>query len=437
MNYEQAREYIVNTGKIGMNMGTSRTKRILELIGNPHEKLKCIHITGTNGKGSITAMITKILMESGYKIGMYTSPFLEEYEERFQINGVNISKDDLADLITRLSVVVDKVIAEGYPHPSEFEIGTCAMFLYFYEKKVDYAIVEVGLGGTRDSTNVLHPILSIIASISLDHMHIIGNTIEDIAREKSGIIKQGAPVIVYPQTRESLEIIKDVCREKSSNLILVPSECAEYVQGQEKLNSGFSGRYTQKISVVTDEDSYDINLSLLGKHQILNCATAIFAAEELRRQGLNITKENILNALSKVEWHGRLEVMGREPLVVIDGAHNIDGISKLSESVDRYFEYKNMVLILGILADKEVEKMVSVIAPKASRIITVTPNSHRAKAGNELSQVIAKFNRNVEHADEYEEAYNKALSYCSPQDLLLISGSLYMIGDMRKIIKNK
>jgi dihydrofolate synthase/folylpolyglutamate synthase len=311
------------------------------------------------------------------------------------------------------------------------------MFLYFYEKKVDYAVIEVGLGGTRDSTNVLHPILSVIASISLDHMHIIGNTIEDIAREKSGIIKHGVPVVVYPQANESLEIIKDACREKSSKLVMVPSECAEYVKEQEKLSSSFEGRYTQKISIVTDENSYDINLSLLGKHQILNSATAVFAAEELGRQGLNISKENILNALSKVEWHGRLEVMKKEPLVVIDGAHNIDGISKLTESVGQYFEYKKMVLILGILADKEVEKMVGVIAPKASRVITVTPNSHRAKTGNELSQVVEKFNANVEHADEYEDAYIKALSYCNPDDLLLISGSLYMIGDMRKIIKNK
>lgn len=432
MNYTEAMNYIKNTAKFGSNLGLQRTEKILELLGNPHKNLKCIHIAGTNGKGSTTAMLAEILKEAGYKVGMYISPYLEEFEERIQINGTNISKENLSSAVTTIAEAVEKVIKLGYDHPTEFEIITCAMFLYFYEQKVDYAVIEVGLGGRLDSTNVINPVLSIITSISYDHMKILGNTLGEIAFEKAGIIKEGVPVVIYPQEEESFEVIKKVCSERRARLVEVPVACVELKSS----NRHESEKNLQSITIKTVNDIYDIELSLLGKHQLLNCSVVVFAAEELMGQGIAIKKEHIQNALSKVKWPGRLEIMKNKPLVVIDGAHNIDGIKKLAESVDMYFSYKNLVLILGILADKQVKEMINAIVPKASKVIAVTPHSDRAELAEELAEEIRNINPNVEVIEDYEKAYVDALSYCGEEDMLLISGSLYMIGDMRRIIRN-
>lgn len=430
MNYIEAMEYIKNTAKFGTNYGLERTEKILELLGNPHKKLKCIHIAGTNGKGSTTAMLTEILKEAGYKVGMYTSPYLEEFEERIQINGSNISKDDLSNTITDVAKVIGNVIALGFDHPTEFEIITCAMFLYFYKNHVDYAVIEVGLGGRLDSTNVINPILSIITSISFDHMKILGDTLDKIAYEKAGIIKEGVPLVLYPQEKDSFEVIKKTCDEKKCRLIQVPKDSVT----ADKLNKDINCA-TQNININTQNNFYQIELSLLGKHQKLNCSVVLFAVEELIRQNINIKKDHIFRALNKVKWPGRLEILRKDPLVVIDGAHNIDGIKKLTESIDTYFSYKDIILILGILADKQVDDMLMEIAPKARKIIAVTPHSDRAELACDLAKNIANINPEVEYIDNYETAFNKALTYCSKDSLLLISGSLYMIGDMRKIIK--
>jgi dihydrofolate synthase/folylpolyglutamate synthase len=443
MNYEEAINYITNTAKFGMNFGLERTQKILELLGNPHKKIKCIHIAGTNGKGSTTAMITKILMETGLKVGMYTSPYLEVFEERIQINNENICKEDLCKSVTQVSKAVTKVIELGYDNPTEFEIITCTMFCYFFDKKVDFAVIEVGLGGRLDSTNILQPfsveedggvIASVIVSISHDHMKILGDTLEKIAYEKAGIIKKGIPVIMYPQKPEVEKIIEKMCLVREAKLIKVPIDSVKYLEGDNKNIDKNTTIYAQRFKVTTDKDKYDIQLSLLGKHQLLNCATAIFAIEELIRKGIGIKKEHILSALKKVRWIGRLEVMKSNPLVVIDGAHNIDGIANLKENVQNYFKYNKMILVLGILADKEVDKMVSIIAPLANRVITVTPNSDRAESSKELKEIVEKYDVICEAIESYSEAYKLGMSYCSEEDLLLVSGSLYMIGDMRKII---
>jgi dihydrofolate synthase/folylpolyglutamate synthase len=427
MNYDEAMSYITNTGKFGINPGLSRTERILDLLNNPHKKLKCIHIAGTNGKGSTTAMLSKILIEAGYKVGMYVSPYLEEFEERIQIDGENISKDMLSKIVTKVSEVVECVIAEGYDHPTEFEIITCAMFLYFYESNVDYAVIEVGLGGRLDSTNVITPILSIITSISYDHMHILGDTLAKIAYEKAGIIKDGIPLVLYPQKEESLEVIKKVAAEKKSPIIEVYLDSASFIEQKD---------YSQVLKVRTNKKEYDIGLNLLGLHQLLNCSVVIHAVEALIEQGIKIHEEHIISALKKVIWAGRMEVMNQYPLVLIDGAHNIDGITKLSESIDTYFKYKNLYLILGILADKQVDDMVKIIGSKAKKVFTVTPHSERAEGAAELKTVVEALGISCESYEDYSEAYKEALSKCDEDDLLLISGSLYMIGDMRKIIRN-
>ncbi|MFT5874551.1 MAG: dihydrofolate synthase/folylpolyglutamate synthase [Clostridium sp.] len=445
MNYDEAKSYIKDTAKFGSKLGLERTEKILELLGDPHKKLKCIHIAGTNGKGSTTAMVTTVLVEAGYTVGSYTSPFIEEFEERIQINNKNISKGDLSDIVTEVSKAVEKVVELGHGNPTEFEIITCTGFLYFYKNNVDYAVVEVGIGGRLDSTNVIIPILSIITSISLDHTQILGDTIEKIAYEKAGIIKQGIPVVMFPSQKEIYDVIERKCIEKKCKLIKVSQNSSVYL-GKENLKQAAitsiegtvfksSKIITQKIRVNTLNSDYIIDLALLGKHQLLNCSVAVHAIEELIVQGTKISKDNILNGLGKVLWPARLEVMNIKPLVVIDGAHNIDGIENLTESIDMYFNYHKIILILGILADKQVGAMIKTIVPKASRVITVTPHSERAELSQKLKDQVEKYTTRCEAIEDYRSAYEKALSYCGEEDLLLVAGSLYMVGDMRRIIR--
>ncbi|WP_291568953.1 MULTISPECIES: bifunctional folylpolyglutamate synthase/dihydrofolate synthase [unclassified Clostridium] len=434
MNYDEAIKYIKETAKFGSKYGLDRTEKILEFLGNPHKHIKTIHVAGTNGKGSTTAMLTSILMEAGYNVGSYISPYIEEFEERIQINRNNIPKEELAEVVTEVSKAVSKVVDLGYVNPTEFEIITCAGFLYFHKKNIDYALIEVGLGGRLDSTNVITPILSIISSISLDHTQILGDTLDKIAYEKAGIIKEKVPVVLFPQEEVAEDVIEKTCKEKNSKLIKVPRDISEYVAVTSNTLEGKEIK-TQQINLKNEYiDSYE--LSLLGKHQILNSTVVVYAARELMNLGVKISKDNIINGLKSVQWPGRLEIMKNNPLVVIDGAHNIDGIKKLTESIDLYFKYNKLILILGILADKQVEDMIKTIAPKAERIISVTPHSDRAELAEDLKIEIEKLGVSCEAIDSYEEAYRKALSYCNDDDLLLISGSLYMIGDMRKIIRN-
>ena len=274
MTYEEAMEYIESVGRFGSNYGLRRTFRLLEILGNPQEKLKLIHVAGTNGKGSTTAMITKMLRGLGYKVGMYTSPYLEEFEERIQINGVNIRKDTFVELLEEVKKAVDKVIEENYDHPTEFEILTALMFLYFYNERVDYGVIEVGLGGTMDSTNVLTPVISVITSISMDHMNILGDTIEEIAKQKGGIIKQNIPVVLYPQEKKVEEVISKIAKEKNSELHLVKNDSGKLI----KINRE---KVYQEVQVRGINDIYNINLPLLGEHQILNLTVAINTVEIL------------------------------------------------------------------------------------------------------------------------------------------------------------
>ncbi len=434
MNYQEAINYIENTAQFGMKLGLERTEKILELLGDPHKKVKMIHIAGTNGKGSTTAMVSRVLMEAGYKVGTYISPYIEEFEERIQINNENIPKEDLVHIITEVSKAIDEVIALGYQNPTQFEIITCAAFLYYHMKKVDYAVIEVGLGGRLDSTNVITPILSIITSISLDHVAILGDTLDKIAFEKAGIIKEGIPTILFPQSVEAELVIEKVATERKSLLIKVDSEKSKFIDSYEIEVNG-EKKVVQRVGIKTLSENYSLELALLGKHQILNATVAVYACEKLIDLGVKISKENIANGMKTVKWPGRLEIMKTNPRVVIDGAHNIDGISKLTESIDMYFKYDNLILILGILADKQVREMIETIVPKASRVIAVTPNSERAELAEDLKVEIKNLGVVCEAVEDYREAYEKALSYCTEKDLLLISGSLYMIGDMRKIIR--
>lgn len=427
MKYEEAMKYITEVGNFGSNYGLERTYKLLEHLGNPERDLKLIHIAGTNGKGSTTSMITEILMGEGYKVGMYTSPFIEEFEERIQINRNNIPKESLAILMDEIKVAVDKVIEAGYNHPTEFEIITVLMLLYFKKENIDFGVIEVGLGGTLDSTNVIKPIIQVITSISFDHTNLLGNTLEKIAREKAGIIKKGIPTIIYPQQEEVLKVIKNKCFEMDSEL---------YIANNENLKFKNIVNLDKPYQLLKYNNEIDILLPLLGEHQIINLSVAMQAIEVLNNKNIiDISIANIVKSIKNVSWKGRLEVLSNNPYVVIDGAHNIQGIKTLSRNIKKYFKYENLYLILGILADKDVEEMIKIITPMAKKVYSVTPNSIRGELAESLKDEVSKFNKNCKAFDKYEEAYLEALNDASEKDLILASGSLYMIGDIRKIIR--
>lgn len=427
MKYEEAMKYITEVGNFGSNYGLERTYKLLEHLGNPERDLKLIHIAGTNGKGSTTSMITEILMGEGYKVGMYTSPFIEEFEERIQINRNNIPKESLAILMDEIKVAVDKVIEAGYNHPTEFEIITVLMLLYFKKENIDFGVIEVGLGGTLDSTNVIKPIIQVITSISFDHTNLLGNTLEKIAREKAGIIKRGIPTVIYPQQEEVLKVIKNKCFEMDSEL---------YIANNENLKFKNIVNLDKPYQLLKYNNEIDILLPLLGEHQIINLSVAMQAIEILNNKNIiDISIANIVKSIKNVSWKGRLEVLSNNPYVVIDGAHNIQGIKTLSRNIKKYFKYENLYLILGILADKDVEEMIKIITPMAKKVYSVTPNSIRGELAESLKDEVSKFNKNCKAFDKYEEAYLEALNDASEKDLILASGSLYMIGDMRKIIR--
>lgn len=427
MKYEEAMKYITEVGNFGSNYGLERTYKLLEHLGNPERDLKLIHIAGTNGKGSTTSMITEILMGEGYKVGMYTSPFIEEFEERIQINRNNIPKESLAILMDEIKVAVDKVIEAGYNHPTEFEIITVLMLLYFKKENIDFGVIEVGLGGTLDSTNVIKPIIQVITSISFDHTNLLGNTLEKIAREKAGIIKKGIPTVIYPQQEEVLKVIKNKCFEMDSEL---------YIANNENLKFKNIVNLDKPYQLLKYNNEIDILLPLLGEHQIINLSVAMQAIEVLNNKNIiDISIANIVKSIKNVSWKGRLEVLSNNPYVVIDGAHNIQGIKTLSRNIKKYFKYENLYLILGILADKDVEEMIKIITPMAKKVYSVTPNSIRGELAESLKDEVSKFNKNCKAFDKYEESYLEALNDASEKDLILASGSLYMIGDMRKIIR--
>lgn len=389
MKYEEAMKYITEVGNFGSNYGLERTYKLLEHLGNPERDLKLIHIAGTNGKGSTTSMITEILMGEGYKVGMYTSPFIEEFEERIQINRNNIPKESLAILMDEIKVAVDKVIEAGYNHPTEFEIITVLMLLYFKKENIDFGVIEVGLGGTLDSTNVIKPIIQVITSISFDHTNLLGNTLEKIAREKAGIIKRGIPTVIYPQQEEVLKVIKNKCFEMDSEL---------YIANNENLKFKNIVNLDKPYQLLKYNNEIDILLPLLGEHQIINLSVAMQAIEVLNNKNIiDISIANIVKSIKNVSWKGRLEVLSNNPYVVIDGAHNIQGIKTLSRNIKKYFKYENLYLILGILADKDVEEMIKIITPMAKKVYSVTPNSIRGELAESLKDEVSKFNKIVRH----------------------------------------
>lgn len=427
MNYQQSIDYLEKEVGFASVPGLSRIEALLEHMGNPQEQLTCIHIAGTNGKGSASALLSSILTVHGYRTGVYTSPHLEKYNERFRINGADITDDEFAAEISLVKSYCDQMKENGEEVPTLFEIVTAAAFHYFAQKKVDLAIIEVGLGGRYDATNVIrHPLLSLIMSISIDHTAFLGNTIEEIAAEKCGIIKKNSPVVLYSQEK----IVYNIA-EAAAKAMDAPFYC----EMDSKIRVTSQTLEETVFSVENHLISYqDIHLPLIGNYQIQNCITVLNACAVLKRFGLPLTEKGIREGVCRTKWAGRMEICGKEPLILLDGAHNADGIKQLAASLPLYAEGRRITLILGVLGDKEYELMTSEIFPLIHQAILTEPASERKLDARLLEKTVLAYGKPVYVEKEIEKACQKARELTKKEDMILCCGSLYMIGEIRKIL---
>jgi len=430
VDYKEALEFLRRLTKFGFNLGLERIRELTRRCGVPQERLRFIHIGGTNGKGSVAAMVASILKEAGYRVGLFTSPHLHSYTERMRINGVPIPEERLAALLTWFKPVLEAMVAAGYEHPTEFEVSTAVALKYFAEEGVDLAVLEVGLGGAIDSTNVISSALvSCITNVGMDHMEYLGNNIAEIARVKAGIIKDGGVVVTAARRPAALEEISRTCREKGATLYRVGRD----VTWQERRFSLAGGEFDLQGLLGTYEG---LKISLLGRHQLENAATAVAVVEAaVRHHGLGVTEEHIRHGLVQASWPGRLEIMHREPMVVIDGAHNVDGARTLRRALEELFSYRRLILVLGMLADKEREKVVAELAPKSAVVIVTRPNNPRAGNWQSLAGFVRRYGEQVEVIEEIPEALDRALNIAGPSDLICVTGSLYMVADAREWLK--
>ena len=430
MEYNQALEYIYSAYKFGSKLGLENITNLLNRLGNPQNKYKYIHIAGTNGKGSVTSMISHILHEAGYKIGMFTSPYLENFTERIQINLKEMPNEDLGNVTQIVKEKVEEMVAEGRNHPTVFEIITAIGLLYFAQQQIDIAVVEVGLGGRFDATNVVDkPLLSVITAIDFDHMDVLGSTLGQIAFEKAGIIKHGRPVVVYPQLSEASSVLRKVSKDRDAFLYEVSQE--QILVKESSLEGNFFDfRYK-------DREYKDLKLNLIGEHQLLNAATALSAIEVIRDMGVEVPESAIYQGLAKTKWPGRLEKVSKKPLIIIDGAHNAAGANVLANTISKYFKKDEVTLIMGILKDKEVDAVVSKICPLAHRIIITKPDSPRAMEPSQLSTKVLKYCHKVIVEPNIPDAIDKAIDMAGHEGVIIICGSLYLAGSARSYIKNK
>ncbi len=370
-------------------------------------------------------MLQNILTQSGYKTALYTSPHLIKYNERYQIDGICISDEKFAQEVDFVKKYYTQMIDEGFETPTLFEFLTAICFHYFAQQSVDIVLLETGLGGLSDATNVIEkPLLCLIMSIGMDHMEFLGDTIEKIAEEKAGIIKQNCAVALYPQKNLVYNKIADICKQKQSPLYDLQHNVKTKILLQNLEKTIFS--------VSTKYFHYDmVNLSLLGDYQIQNCITVLIACHVLKQYGLHITKQSILSGIEKTNWPGRMEVIQHNPIVILDGAHNIDGIIMLSRSIKKYFKHKKITLLIGVLRDKEYQKMIDNILPMVDTVILTEPMSNRKLNIEKLEKITLCFHKKVLKNVHIKEAYQTALSVTAKKDVLLCCGSLYMIGEIK------
>lgn len=417
MNYTDSIEYLNSFGRFGSKFGLERTEELLRLLGNPQENFKSVHVAGTNGKGSVTAMVSSMLQEAGFRTGMYISPHLDDFRERMQVDGEFISKDELFSILERVKPLISRVERKA-SHPTFFEVTTAIAFKYFSERKVDYAVVEVGLGGRLDATNVITPEVSVITNIGFEHTDILGKTIGSIAYEKAGIIKEGIPVVTAERKREALEVFEKICRERNSKLIILGRDTS-----LKKLRCDLNGCL---FDLKTQVRSYrKLKVPLLGEHQIENAALSILAAEQL-----GIGERHIRSGLLKVKWPGRLEIIQRKPLLVMDSAHNPPAMRILRNSL-KLFKYDKLILVVGVMKDKAIGDIIREIVPPADYVIINKPNLERAAEPEVIGNEAKGYEKPIKVVRDVKASVRYAKSIAGRNDMILVAGSIYMLSEAR------
>lgn len=426
MTYNEVIHYLNLIERFGSRPGLIRLQNLLKNLGNPEKKLKVIHVGGTNGKGSVCSMISYILVKSGYDVGIYTSPHLESYNERIKINNKEIPNNEFADIGEEIIKASKKCVADNKEHPTVFECLTAMSLLYFAEKQVDFVVLEVGLGGRYDATNIIdNPLVSVITSIGMDHTKILGDSIESIAYEKSGIIKKNCSTVLYFPNNKVYNIIEDVCKNLDSQLYYISNL---KIQNVKHSIEGIT------FSIDTNFYSYkDLEISLIGEHQIYNTALVLLVVEVLKEKGVIISEENIRNGLKECYWPGRLEIINKEPIVILDGAHNEEGAAVLAETFKQYFADKDITLLIGVLKDKPYENMLKLLLPHVKRVVLTEPKSPRKLSVDELEEVIKNYSIIYYKDADIEQAYKLACKLTDKKDVLSCAGSLYLIGEIKTI----
>ncbi len=427
MNYAEARVYLDEVSKYGSVLGLENMRELLGRLGNPQDDLKFIHISGTNGKGSVLAYLSTILSGGGYRTGRYISPTLFSYRERIQVDEQKIEKESLAHHVTAIAKVIEEMKAENAGNPTAFEVETALAFLYFKEKDCDIVVLETGLGGALDATNIIKTtVMEVIAPISMDHMEFLGDTLEKIAMQKAGIIKPHTAVVSASQEPDAKKVLDHVCKENQCSMYMVdPAQITDVLYDVEEQQFSYKNWKNVKIT-------------LAGSYQILNAALALEGVEELRRLGYHLSEEQVRQGLYRAVWRGRFTLLSKNPAVIIDGAHNPGAAKELKHSLDLYFKGKDLYYIFGVFQDKDYQEVIRLTAPLAKHIVTVqTPGNPRALPANELKEAVQAVNPSVEAAQSIQEAVKKSLQLAKKEDAIIIFGSLSFLGEAEKAVKGE
>lgn len=426
MNYTESLGYLDSLGKFGIKLGMERIEGLLKELDNPEQKIKTVHVTGTNGKGSVTSMITNILLAANLKVGKFTSPHLVKYNERITLNGEDISDEDFAMIISAVKVAADSIVKKGVcEQPTQFEVLTAAAFLYFYLQKVDYAVIEVGMGGLWDSTNVITPVVSVITNVALDHTDRCGKTIERIAMQKAGIIKEKVPVVTAAEGNEALGPIISFA---------VFKEAPVYLYGKafrgEEVSSSMDGQKFTLYAGTTYSSVYEIKLP--GEHQIKNTSLAIVAAKLVSKQDDRINELALHIGVANTLWPGRLERIQQQPDIILDGAHNPNGAEALRKALDKYYPGKQVHFVFGMMGDKDMSGVIKLLIHADDVVYTVRADQgSRAASAADLAKLVGG---NAMPEDSLAEAYGKALQGAGKDGIVCVCGSLYLVGEFKKML---
>jgi dihydrofolate synthase/folylpolyglutamate synthase len=424
-------ELIHGFERFGSRLGLERIGALMALLGNPQDRMKVIHVAGTNGKGSVCRCIYSVLRRHGCKTGLYTSPFVVDFFERIEFDGRSITEEELAECTREVLAQVDKMLADGFESPTEFEVLTAVAFLYFSKKKAEFLVLEVGLGGRGDSTNIVkRPEICVISSISFDHTDRLGTTLPEIAREKAGIIKPGRPVIINVSDREAAKAIARVAYERQAPLI---DASGIEARGVQKSPQGYS--FSAKIF---GKHYSDIRVSMPGMHQVRNAICALCAIELLRSNGLLTTDGALLRkGLEEARQPGRFEVLSGKPTVVLDGAHNEAGAAAMAETARELFPGKRILLVAGVLRDKALSPMIRQFDRVADAYIATEPDNERRLSAAELCAALESTGKPCTPAADPARAIEEAWRRRGDFDVIIVSGSLYLLGAVREDLRKK